>query len=46
MSEVRRCLRTHAGHLGNREADSDDSGHGVRFTVEPLREADGTAPKP
>ena len=22
MSEVRRCLRTHAGHQGNREADS------------------------
>lgn len=22
MSEVRRCLRTRAGHLGNREADS------------------------
>ena len=26
------------------EADSGDSGHGVRFTVEPLREADGVAP--
>lgn len=46
MSAVRRCLRTRAGHLGNREADSGDSGHGVCFTAEPLREADGAAPEP
>lgn len=43
MGAVRRCLRTRADRLGDREADS---GHGVCFTAEPLREADETAPEP
>ena len=42
MGAVRRCLRTHADHLGNREADS---GHGVRFTAKTATQSRWSCPR-